>query len=145
MVVKNIKKLKKSKDLDVDTSITGIKDFISLTNKCSIASLSIGSKGKRITVTQIPGAKSIETNAEPAETTYTPVVYEKIKSKNIGSFHLGKGIAVGKQVKKGTTVATLHSVKIDHEIKADKDCTIKEILVKENDPIEYGQPLFFIE
>jgi acetyl-CoA carboxylase biotin carboxyl carrier protein len=144
MVVKHIKKLKKSEDLTVDTSIAGIKDFISLANECNIASLSVGNKGKRITVTQIPGTKPVAAEPELVET-YTPLVYEKIKSKVIGSFHLGKGITEGKAVKKGQTVATIYSVKINHEIKADKDCKIKEILVKENDPIEYGQPLFFIE
>lgn len=36
-------------------------------------------------------------------------------------------------------------MKLMNEIQAEEDGTIKEILVKDGDIIEYGQPLFVIE
>jgi biotin carboxyl carrier protein len=36
-------------------------------------------------------------------------------------------------------------MKIDHNIEAEKDCQIKEILAEENDPVDYGRPIFIIK
>lgn len=54
-------------------------------------------------------------------------------------------VTVGKTVKKGDTVCIIEAMKLMNEIQAEEDGTIKEILVKDGDIIEYGQPLFVIE
>ena len=54
-------------------------------------------------------------------------------------------VTVGKTVKKGDTVCIIEAMKLMNEIQAEEDGTIKEILVKNGDIIEYGQPLFVIE
>ena len=44
-----------------------------------------------------------------------------------------------------TTVAVVEAMKVMNEIKAEKSGVIKEILLENGQPVEYGQPLFVLE
>ena len=44
-----------------------------------------------------------------------------------------------------TTVAVVEAMKVMNEIKAEKSGIIKEILLENGQPVEYGQPLFVLE
>ena len=74
-----------------------------------------------------------------------------IKAPMVGVFYQAASpeaepyVTVGKTVKKGDTVCIIEAMKLMNEIQAEEDGTIKEILVKDGDIIEYGQPLFVIE
>lgn len=74
-----------------------------------------------------------------------------IKAPMVGVFYKAASpeaepyVTVGKTVKKGDTVCIIEAMKLMNEIQAEEDGTIKEILVKNGDIIEYGQPLFVIE
>ena len=145
-ISKKIKEIKDTftnvKDFDVDLSSDGIKKFIAFAQGFNIASLSVGKKGQRITVTQnVTARPKSAPKIEPA-IIETPKQY--IKSTYVGSFSPVKKIMVGTQVKQGDVIAKILSMKIEHTIKAPQDCTIQEILVKEHDPIEYGKQLFVI-
>ena len=132
------------KKTPVDLSLAGIKKFIGFTRQFSISSLSVGRKGARLTVYQNPTAQPAVSQSD-AEPVFQVESYEKIKSNTVGVFIPIKGIAAGSQIKKGQIVAKIAAMKIENEILAEKDCVIQEVLVKANELIEYGQPLFFIE
>jgi len=51
---------------------------------------------------------------------------------------------IGDSVKSGDTVCIIEAMKLMNEIEADADGVIKEILVENGQPVEYGQPLFVI-
>lgn len=74
-----------------------------------------------------------------------------IKAPMVGVFYQAASpeaepyVTVGKAVKKGDTVCIIEAMKLMNEIQAEEDGTIKEILAKNGDIIEYGQPLFVIE
>lgn len=74
-----------------------------------------------------------------------------IKAPMVGVFYQAASpeadpyVTVGKTVKKGDTVCIIEAMKLMNEIQAEEDGTIKEILAKDGDIIEYGQPLFVIE
>ena len=53
-------------------------------------------------------------------------------------------IQVGDFVKKGQSVAIIEAMKLMNEIESDFDGTVTEILVKNGQAVEYGQPLFRI-
>ena len=53
-------------------------------------------------------------------------------------------IKKGQKVKKGDTICLIEAMKTFNEIKSDKDGLIKDILVKNGEAIEFGQPLFEI-
>lgn len=52
--------------------------------------------------------------------------------------------SVGDTVKQGETVCIIEAMKLLNEITSDFDGTITEILVENEDVVEYGQPLFRI-
>ena len=51
---------------------------------------------------------------------------------------------VGDQVVAGQTLCIIEAMKMMHEVKAEADGTIQEILIEEGDVVEYAQPLFII-
>lgn len=51
-------------------------------------------------------------------------------------------VKVGDQVKKGQVVCIIEAMKLMNEIEAEIDGEIVEIMVRNEGPVEYGQPLF---
>ena len=139
-------------ELEVDLSAEGIKKFIKYFEATSVAELTIGEKGKRITAKKDVVAKPQAVKIAPQEVGEESVStdedsYEEstvVKSTFVGSFKPVKGIAIGKDIEAGETVANVYSMNMDHDIKVDEGGTVEKILVEENDPIEYGQPLIII-
>ena len=50
----------------------------------------------------------------------------------------------GQKIKKDDTICLIEAMKTFNEIKSDRDCTIKTIMVKNGEAVEFGQPLFEI-
>ena len=50
----------------------------------------------------------------------------------------------GQKIKKGDTICLIEAMKTFNEIKSDRDCTIKSVIVKNGEAVEFGQPLFEI-
>ena len=73
-----------------------------------------------------------------------------IKSPMVGTFYRSAApdanpfVEVGQAVKAGETVCIIEAMKLMNEIEADQDGVIKEILVENGEPVEYGQPLFVL-
>ena len=53
-------------------------------------------------------------------------------------------VDVGDTVKKGQTICIIEAMKLMNEIEADADGVIKEVLVENGEPVEYGEPLFVL-
>lgn len=53
-------------------------------------------------------------------------------------------VSTGKKVKKGDIVCIIEAMKCMNEIQAEEDGEIVEVLVKDGELVEYGQPLFKI-
>jgi acetyl-CoA carboxylase biotin carboxyl carrier protein len=74
-----------------------------------------------------------------------------VKSPMVGTFYRSGQpgaepfVNVGSQVKEGETLCIIEAMKLMNEIEADAGGTIREILVENGSPVEYGQPLFVIE
>jgi acetyl-CoA carboxylase biotin carboxyl carrier protein len=73
-----------------------------------------------------------------------------LKSPMVGSFYRSASpggkpfVDVGQAVKAGDTVCIIEAMKLLNEIECDHDGIIKEILVENGQPVEYGQPLVVI-
>ena len=52
---------------------------------------------------------------------------------------------VGQQVKVGDTLCIVEAMKMMNQIEADKAGVVKAILVENQDPVEFDQPMFIIE
>ena len=88
--------------------------------------------------------------AEPAAAPVAAEDTRTINSPMVGSFYRApspgaKPFAdVGQKVKAGDTVCIIEAMKLLNEIETEYDGVIKEILVENGQPVEFGQPLFVI-
>ena len=80
--------------------------------------------------------------AAPAKTIDSPLVgtFYRAASPDADAF-----VNVGDRVTADTVIAIIEAMKVMNEIKAEKSGVIKEILVENGQPVEFGQPLFVIE
>ncbi len=93
-------------------------------------------------------------HATPVPTAAAPVVAEidghVVKSPMVGTFYrssspeTGAFVDVGSKVAVGDTLCIIEAMKLLNEIECDFAGTIKEILVENGQPVEYGEPLFVI-
>lgn len=73
-----------------------------------------------------------------------------VKAPMVGTFYRAPNpgaapfVDVGQSVKEGDPLCIIEAMKLLNEIEADKAGVIKEILVENGEPVEYGQPLFVI-
>ena len=54
-------------------------------------------------------------------------------------------VEIGSEVKAGDTLCIIEAMKMMNQIESDKAGRVASILVKNGDPVEFGQPLFVIE
>ena len=54
-------------------------------------------------------------------------------------------VSVGDKVKKGQTLAIVEAMKLMNEIESKFDGVVKEVLVDNESPVEFGQEMFVIE
>jgi acetyl-CoA carboxylase biotin carboxyl carrier protein len=73
-----------------------------------------------------------------------------VKSPMVGTFYRSGSpgspsfVELGQTVKTGDTLCIIEAMKLMNEIEADASGTIKEVLVENGQPVEFGQPLFII-
>ena len=73
-----------------------------------------------------------------------------VKSPMVGTFYRSSApgsapfVDIGKNVSSGETLCIIEAMKLLNEIESDFTGTIKQILVENGQPVEYGQPLFVI-
>ncbi|SOE47176.1 Biotin carboxyl carrier protein of acetyl-CoA carboxylase [plant metagenome] len=73
-----------------------------------------------------------------------------VKAPMVGTFYRAPNpgaqpfVEVGQTVKEGDALCIIEAMKLLNEIEADKSGVIKEILIENGEPVEYGQPLFVI-
>lgn len=74
-----------------------------------------------------------------------------IKSPMVGTFYRGSSpeaapfVTVGSKVKKGDILCVIEAMKLMNEIEAEADGEIVEILVQNEEMVEYNEPLFVLK
>jgi acetyl-CoA carboxylase biotin carboxyl carrier protein len=98
-----------------------------------------------------PAAASAPAPAAAPAPEAAPVVQgHVVKAPMVGTFYRSPNpgsapfVDVGQTVKEGDALCIIEAMKLLNEIEADKSGVIKEILVENGEPVEYGQPLFVI-
>ena len=89
----------------------------------------------------VEAAPAAAAPAEKSETIDSPLVGTFYRATSPGAPAL---VSVGDKVTSDTVVAIIEAMKVMNEIKAEKSGVIKEVLVENGNPVEYGQPLFVI-
>ena len=106
--------------------------------------------------TKVKVSRSISnTNISPSEIkTKQQVISDngsQITSPIVGTVYLApepggkKFVEVGQKIKKGQTVMIVEAMKTMNHIPSTQDGTVNKILVKDGEPVEFGQPLISIK
>ncbi len=142
-----------------------IKTLIELINSSDIAEIEIkeGEESVRIsrnssTAPAMIAAPQISTNQVTAPaTTEAPSAAssahsgEVIESPMVGTFYRASSptaqafVEVGQSVAVGDTLCIIEAMKMLNQIESDKAGTITQVLVENEQPVEFGQPLFIVE
>jgi len=75
----------------------------------------------------------------------------EVKSPMVGTFYRSPApeappyVEIGTRVGKGQTLCILEAMKLMNELESEYSGTVREILVENGEPVEYGQVLFRIE
>ena len=81
----------------------------------------------------------------------TKIVGTEIKSPIIGTAYLApepggkKFVEVGKKIKKGDTVMIVEAMKTMNHVPSTKDGLVKDIIVEDGQPVEFGQTLVILD
>ncbi|UJD02627.1 acetyl-CoA carboxylase biotin carboxyl carrier protein [Streptococcus oralis] len=100
--------------------------------------------------TSTPVERSVEEAPAPAETTVAPEG-DIVESPLVGVAYLAAGpdkpafVTVGDSVKKGQTLVIIEAMKVMNEIPAPKDGVVTEILVSNEEMVEFGKGLVRIK
>jgi len=150
-----------------------LKKLIDLVQESGIAELEITEGEERVRIARggvvnvsplaaaaVPAAATVAAAAPPAGAgAVAPAAVAEaapaieghvVKSPMVGTFYRAPApdakpfIDVGGVVKEGQTICVIEAMKLMNEIEADASGTIKQILVENGQPVEYGQALFII-
>lgn len=151
-----------------------LKKLIDLVEESGIAEIEVTEGEEKVRITRSVAAPAVQTvyaqapmmaqtpvQAAPAvaPTQTAPVaaapaardLSQAQKSPMVGTFYRAPSpsapafVEVGKTVKAGDTLCIIEAMKLMNEIEAEKSGVIKEILVENGQPVEFGEPLFIIE
>ena len=97
-----------------------------------------------------PTNKNLNINSEPPKTNVKKSGIE-VTSPIIGTaYHAPepgakKFVEVGKKIKKGDTIMIVEAMKTMNHVPSSSDGTVKEVLVDDGQPVEFGQVLIILE
>lgn len=80
-----------------------------------------------------------------------PVAENVVTAPMVGTFYASSApgakafVEIGTEVKVGQTLCIIEAMKMMNQIESDKEGRVGAILVKNGEPVEFGQPLFVIE
>ncbi|MBC7721354.1 MAG: acetyl-CoA carboxylase biotin carboxyl carrier protein [Pedobacter sp.] len=150
-----------------------IHDLIKIINKSNIGEISIEDKDGKVTIKQkeeqvvtVAAAPQVY-NVAPQQMAAVPTQsvaaaapvevaakadnYITVKSPMIGTFYRKSSpdkpnfVEIGTEITVGKTICIIEAMKLFNEIEAEISGTVVKILVEDNSPVEYDQPLFLVE
>ena len=149
-----------------------LKTLIDLVENSGIAELEIQEGEERVRITRAlspkqqaamlqattaapmaPPPVATPAGATPAPAELPPAEPEGhlVKSPMVGTFYRSASpggkvfVEVGDTVQAGDTLCIIEAMKLMNEIESDQSGVVKEILVENGQPVEFGQPLAVIE
>ncbi len=141
-----------------------LKKLIELVEGSSIGELEITEGEEKVRISKsgstvqscVASPAALQPAVAPVQETETTVKAAMpdghvVKSPMVGTFYRSAApsanafVEVGQTVKEGDTLCIIEAMKLLNEIESDKSGVIKEILIENGQPVEYGEPLFVIE
>lgn len=157
---------KENKDLSSSGEQTLIRELAELLNETGLTEIEIEKSGLKVRVARAiqttaiapiaaasvaapPAAKSAEVaSVVPGDASSHPGA---VKSPMVGTAYLAPEpgaasfVEVGAVVSEGQTLLIIEAMKTMNHIPAPRAGTVVQVLVEDNQPVEYGEPLVIIE
>jgi len=144
-----------------------LKKLIDLVEESGIAELELSEGEEKVRIVKgggqtrepiymMSGPAPVAASLPPSAPAPAPAAAEAgpdahiVKSPMVGTFYRCPSpgaksfVEVGDTVKKGQTICIIEAMKLMNEIEADIDGVVKDALVENGQPVEYGEPLFVI-
>jgi len=141
-----------------------LKTLIELVESSGIGELEIQEGEERVRITRATpappqpmivhapaaGAAAPAAASAPADAPAPEPEGHVVKSPMVGTFYRAATpgakpfVDIGDTVQSGDTLCIIEAMKLMNEIEADKSGVVKEILVENGQPVEFGQPLVLI-
>ena len=102
-------------------------------------------------VPQQPVSTPTPVATSPVVTAENQTSDQSIVSPMVGTFYSAPSptakpfVTIGQKINQGDTVGIIEAMKIMNQIEADQSGTVTEILIKDGEAVEFGQPLIVIE
>ena len=149
--------------------IRKIKKLIELVEESGISELEITEGEESVRINRYspqPAQAPIQYSAAPHQAAPAPAAPQSsdsapaeseeisghiVRSPMVGTFYEAPSpdaspfVTVGSRVNAGDTLCIVEAMKMMNQIEADKSGVIKQILVENEEPVEFDQPLFVIE
>ena len=133
-----------------------LKKLIDLVEESGIAEIEVTEGEEKVRITRSVAAPAMQTVYAPAAPVQTavaapapsaaPAATESAPAvRDLSNAQKSPIVEVGQTVKAGDTLCIIEAMKLMNEIEAEKSGVVKEILVENGQPVEFGEPLFIIE
>lgn len=144
-----------------------LKKLIDLVEESGIAEIEVTEGEEKVRITRslaapqpvyaaAPAVAAAPAPAAPVASAGAPAAPARDLSKAqtspmVGTFYRAPGpnapvfVEVGQSVNTGDTLCIIEAMKLMNEIEAERSGVVKEILVENGQPVEFGEPLFIIE
>tara|TARA_B100000123_G_C25633072_1_gene385356 strand:+ start:11 stop:445 length:435 start_codon:yes stop_codon:yes gene_type:complete len=116
-----------------DTKIKVSKNNISINNQTSSNSNQVSAK---------PNTSTISKNMKSGIEVTSPIIGTAYHAPEPGA---KKFVEIGKKIKKGDTVMIVEAMKTMNHVPSTSEGIVKEILVEDGQPVEFGQTLIILE
>ena len=116
-----------------DTKIKVSKNNVSLNNQPTIASSSSIKQSENV---------SIKSNITSGTEIKSPIIGTAYHAPEPGA---KKFVEIGKKIKKGDTIMIVEAMKTMNHVPSTSDGVVKEIVVSDGQPVEFGQVLIILE
>ena len=152
--------------------IRKVKKLIELLDETGVAEIEIKEGEESVRISRYPAGGAI--HAMPAPAMYAaapaapaaaapaaapaapaaparPAPDQTVTAPMVGTFYAAPApgakafVEIGSEVKPGDVLCIIEAMKMMNQIESDKAGKVVSILVKNGDPVEFGQPLFVIE
>ena len=131
-----------------------IKDLVNSLDENKLTELEYSEKDIKIkvarnSINEISKTQVLENTNEIQNE--TKVIGTEIKSPIIGTAYLApepggkKFVEIGKKIKKGDTVMIVEAMKTMNHVPSTKDGVVKDIIVEDGQPVEFGQTLVILD
>ena len=132
-----------------------IEELTGYLKEFNLSEIEYAEGSTKVKVSRTTNASNIISNIAPSEIKKKQTVIESngtnVTSPIVGTAYLAsepggkKFVEVGQKIKKGQTVMIIEAMKTMNHVPSTIDGTVSKILVKDGEPVEFGQPLISVK